>query len=235
MRRSAALGQVVHRTGVDRFRRSGFRASVRVTVAWISGGPRREALPRGSHVLRPARAVRVQRRLLVVRRSAEPHADLDVLAEPSPTQEAETPEEFVRRWVEVNTQMQNTGDTRSTARSREVPSCLETADQVEAIYEAGGYVRRMDGRSSRSKSRNRAPMDAIQLTIDVTLRQLSTRKGRGQIQTLEGGEFRELMTHRTRRRLMGRHEPGAAGRNEDASIAVRFLSSRSVYRLSRRR
>ena len=37
-------------------------------------------------------------------------------SEPSPTEEAETPEEFVRRWVEVEHEMQNTGDTQGIPR-----------------------------------------------------------------------------------------------------------------------
>ena len=32
-------------------------------------------------------------------------------ADPTPTEEAETPEEFVRRWVQVDREMQNSGDT----------------------------------------------------------------------------------------------------------------------------
>jgi hypothetical protein len=71
-------------------------------------------------------------------------------SEPSPTQEAETPEEFVRRWVEVDREMQNSGETAEYLRlSRECRPCKAVADQVEGYYSAGGYVK-TDGWSIKS-------------------------------------------------------------------------------------
>ena len=45
---------------------------------------------------------------------------------PSPTEVPETPEAFVRRWVEADTHMQNTGDGADYRRlSKKCPSCFQ--------------------------------------------------------------------------------------------------------------
>ncbi len=70
----------------------------------------------------------------------------------TPTDEGETPEEFVRRWVEVDRQMQNSGDTDEYRQiTKGCTACKGVADQVEAIYEAGGYVK-TDGWQIESRS-----------------------------------------------------------------------------------
>jgi hypothetical protein len=89
--------------------------------------------------------------------------------EPSPTPDAETPEEFVRRWVDADTHMQNTGDGDDYRdMSAKCPNCLDYADYIEGIWEAGGYVKTdgwLIGRSRTSK-----PLDngEVEVTIDVT-------------------------------------------------------------------
>ena len=65
-------------------------------------------------------------------------------SEPSPTQEAETPEEFVRRWVEVGHARcrtpANGADYRAMSpECRQLPASTPTT--VEGIYDAGGYVK----------------------------------------------------------------------------------------------
>lgn len=58
------------------------------------------------------------------------------------TPEAESPEDFIRRWISVNTEMQNTGDTDAyLALSAKCRPCKATADRVEEIYAGGGFVR----------------------------------------------------------------------------------------------
>ena len=37
-------------------------------------------------------------------------------ADPTPTEEAETPEEFVQRWVEADSEMENSGETSDVSR-----------------------------------------------------------------------------------------------------------------------
>lgn len=59
------------------------------------------------------------------------------------TQASESAEHFIRRWVQVDNRMQNTGDT-SEYRSIAEPGCKACrglADEVQRIYEAGGYIR----------------------------------------------------------------------------------------------
>lgn len=59
----------------------------------------------------------------------------------SPSPQAETAEEFIRRWVEVQNQMLTTGRTRDyTTLSRGCDPCDDTADRVRAIYKAGGQI-----------------------------------------------------------------------------------------------
>ena len=61
---------------------------------------------------------------------------------PTETTEAESAEEFIRRWVEVNTAMQNTGDVEQYAKlSAKCRPCIQTAERIERIYANGGYVR----------------------------------------------------------------------------------------------
>ena len=65
---------------------------------------------------------------------------------PSPTEsetaQAESAEDFIRRWVDVNTKMQNTGDIEEYAElSSKCRPCRQTADRIQAIYANGGYVR----------------------------------------------------------------------------------------------
>jgi hypothetical protein len=64
---------------------------------------------------------------------------------PSPTDsetpEVESAEEFIRRWVDVNTAMQATGDVGEyVALSRRCKPCKQTAERVEAIYANGGFI-----------------------------------------------------------------------------------------------
>ena len=65
---------------------------------------------------------------------------------PSPTEsetpEVESAEDFIRRWVEVDRAMQNTGETREySAISARCDACMSVAERVEGIYKAGGYVK----------------------------------------------------------------------------------------------
>ena len=54
---------------------------------------------------------------------------------------AETPVEFIKRWVQVHTEMQNTGDTREFRRlSKGCQACEGLADQIDEIYAKGGFV-----------------------------------------------------------------------------------------------
>jgi len=65
---------------------------------------------------------------------------------PEPTEteepEAESPEEFVRRWVEVDRDMQNTGNTSEYERiSGKCKTCMSVAMRIEKIFANGGFVK----------------------------------------------------------------------------------------------
>ena len=70
--------------------------------------------------------------------SCDPPSPTPSSSEPTstPTEEGETPEEFVRRWVEVDRQMQNSGDVAEYREmSAKCSACMDVADQVEGIYQ----------------------------------------------------------------------------------------------------
>jgi hypothetical protein len=61
---------------------------------------------------------------------------------PSAAAERETPEAFVRRWVRLNTDMQNSGRTeRFEAACPESGSCRQLVRLVRSYYDAGGYLK----------------------------------------------------------------------------------------------
>jgi hypothetical protein len=66
-------------------------------------------------------------------------------ATPEPTEsetpEAESPEDFIRRWQAAADEMVMTGRTREfLAMSRDCQACTTYADQVKAVYSRGGDV-----------------------------------------------------------------------------------------------
>lgn len=65
-------------------------------------------------------------------------------AEPSSTESAEpeSPEEFIERWNELNTEMQNTGETEAFlgVSSNSCQPCSRISDAVSGYYDAGGFV-----------------------------------------------------------------------------------------------
>jgi hypothetical protein len=117
-------------------------------------------------------------------------------SQPSPTQEVETPEEFVRRWVEVSNEMQNTGETKVyRSISRGCRPCTAVADQVERYFEAGGYVK-TDGWSISSLKLSK-PGAAGRVTATVEVESAPTQykeSAEADAQALEGGSVIELMT-----------------------------------------
>lgn len=70
---------------------------------------------------------------------AEPTAT--VTPSPSAIPERETVREFLERWVEVERDMQNTGETTSyRALTDGCEPCDSFADQVDEFYLAGGFI-----------------------------------------------------------------------------------------------
>jgi hypothetical protein len=119
-------------------------------------------------------------------------------SEPSttPTPERETPEEFVRRWVEVDREMQNTGDTAEYRRmTRRCPPCDGVADQVEGIYAAGGYLK-TDGLKIRTL-RTGSPDANNEVEVRLEARSTPTEyveKAGGPLKAFPGGLVTYLVT-----------------------------------------
>lgn len=86
--------------------------------------------------------------LLLAGCSGDPEPRFEPPDSPSPSEsetsaepEAQTPEEFIREWFRVGTEMQNTGDTAAfRSLSKDCKPCASFADDVEDVYRAGGYI-----------------------------------------------------------------------------------------------
>lgn len=87
--------------------------------------------------------------LLLVGCSDDPEPRFEPTESPSPTEssssaapEAQSPEDFIREWFELNTEMQNTGETKAfLAMSKPCGRCKDMATQVETIYRDGGSIK----------------------------------------------------------------------------------------------
>jgi hypothetical protein len=113
----------------------------------------------------------------------------------SPTEEAESPEDFVRRWVDVDREMQNSGDTEEYRKlAPNCRPCNEVADQVEGYYAAGGYVK-TDGWTINSASTQSTNEQSAAVTIDVDSAPTEVVEAKGRpVQHLEGGKGKYLIT-----------------------------------------
>ncbi len=92
--------------------------------------------------------------LLLAGCSDDPEPRFQPTDSPSPTEsessaepEAQTPEEFIREWFELNTEMQNTGETEAFLEtSARLQSLQQTwLDEWSEFYADGGFIR-IDGR-----------------------------------------------------------------------------------------
>jgi hypothetical protein len=81
--------------------------------------------------------------------SDDPEPTFEPPASPSPSEsetssaepEAQSPEEFIREWFELNTEMQNSGETDEFLRvSRGCRPCSGLAKRVKRIYGDGGFI-----------------------------------------------------------------------------------------------
>ena len=106
-----------------------------------------------------------------------------------PTVEQESPEEFVRRWVRADREMQNSGEVDDyLALSKRCKPCKSVAERVQAIFEAGGYVK-TDGLVIRRITDNSGG-DGPKV-LDVSVRSSPTvlkESADAEPQTLPGGD-----------------------------------------------
>lgn len=89
---------------------------------------------------------------------------------PTATPEAQSPEAFIQEWFNLAVEMQNTGDTSDLlAVSSSCKACTNLADQVEAIYQAGGAIKigsmRVQSVSKESGTTFRAVVKASATTL----------------------------------------------------------------------
>jgi hypothetical protein len=115
---------------------------------------------------------------------------------PTDTQDSETPEEFVRAWVDLSNEMQNSGETENyRAISSRCRPCIAVADQVESYFAAGGHVR-TDGWDIRTIEISAAgPKDQVTATVDVDVAPTEYLEAAGgDVKHLDGGHVVELLT-----------------------------------------
>jgi hypothetical protein len=131
--------------------------------------------------------------LLLAACSDDPEPRFAPTEAPSPTEsssstapEAQSPEEFIREWVELDNQMTASGETDEfRAASVGCDPCNEYADQVEQIYGAGGFIR-TDGRTVTSVEKAEL-RGAYELRIESSPTKYKERAG-GSVKSLPGGE-----------------------------------------------
>jgi hypothetical protein len=113
---------------------------------------------------------------------------------PTPTEaateepEAESPEEFIRRWQAAGDEMQRTGDTSAYLRiSPKCQACRSLAESVDDIYADGGRIEFAGAEVVRIRSAGAKPP-----TYDVGLRLPETviyRSAAGDSETLPPGSM----------------------------------------------
>jgi len=111
-------------------------------------------------------------------------------SEPSPTETGptETPEEFIRRWVDLDTEMQNTGETAAfEATCPRSGSCRRLIRLVRSYYDAGGYIKTGTWHVVRAKV---VGGTEVKLQLNVTIKSTPTAyktSADSPVQRLTGG------------------------------------------------
>ncbi len=107
----------------------------------------------------------------------------------SPSAKAETAEEFIRRWIEAQTAMQNSGDTSEfRSLSKGCEPCAGLAKQVDQIYADGGFVK-TDGWTPTAFKRvaQKGNTMTLRVQIDNAVTTYAERSG-GPTKTLRSGD-----------------------------------------------
>lgn len=115
---------------------------------------------------------------------------------PSPTAsetvEAESAEEFIRRWAAVEAEMENTGKTDAYRElSVGCKACTDLADLVEEWYAAGGFIEWGGWKIQSVRSRGDSGGEYV-----VRVNSSPTRykeSARGPVQTFDGGPGAHLL------------------------------------------
>lgn len=133
--------------------------------------------------------------LLISGCSDDPEPRFEPPPSPSPSEsettaepEAQSPEAFIREWFELNTEMQNTGETSAfLSASRNCTPCDDLAKRVERIYQRGGFVdiESQDVRDITPGSRS-ATIKQFDVVVFATPTRYREAAG-GQMQSYAGG------------------------------------------------
>lgn len=99
---------------------------------------------------------------------ADPPISSAPTSSPTKPPKQESIESFIRRWVNEDTRMQNTGNTAEfRSMSKGCDGCDAVADRIEAIYKAGGRVRTDGWSLLRSyQSAHHGKTRTIELLVD---------------------------------------------------------------------
>lgn len=104
----------------------------------------------------------------------------------------EKPEEFIRRWAELETEMENTGEVDDyLAISGGCESCVSLAQAIEEYYEAGGYVK-WGGWDIKSIKPWGKAKNHYELKVDSAPTEYKESES-GPVKTLEGGPSAQLL------------------------------------------
>lgn len=140
--------------------------------------------------------------LLLAGCSDDPEPRFEPTESPSPAEssssaapESQSPEDFIREWFELNTEMQNTGETDAfLAASKDCATCSDLADRVDRIYTAGGAIRirwqRVVRVSLGSRSKTIKQYEVVTETSPTVYRESAGAK----TERYEGGQASYVMT-----------------------------------------
>ncbi len=111
----------------------------------------------------------------------------------SETPEVESAEEFIRRWVEVEAEMENTGDAAEYRKlSAKCEACMGLADTIEGWYDAGGYVKWDGWRITRVTSRGGSATEFVVRVVSSPTEY--KERAEGPVKSYSGGRGAHLLT-----------------------------------------
>jgi len=111
----------------------------------------------------------------------------------SETPEAESAEDFIRRWAAIEAKMENTGDTSEYRElSGDCKACTGLASDVEDLYAAGGYLKWSGWTILRVTPRPGSETEFV-VRVDSSPTEYRERT-EGPLKRLEGGRGAHLLT-----------------------------------------
>lgn len=125
-----------------------------------------------------------------VESSSSPPTTAEPTSEPTP--EPESAAEFIRRWAQVEMEMENSGETAEyRALSPGCEACRKLADQVDSIYAADGFIE-WGGWDIRSIKRHEDFVDGYEVVVVSSPTRYRETKG-GPLKRFAGGRDSHLL------------------------------------------